>query len=215
VSLLFCSSPRHQAVAAPSRLERLHCRRSKCATCHHKWCQHPQDRAMPRRPPEESPPPLSTSAVPPCVPPHRPAAFNPEPHRVHTPELPTGSASLADHATSLLDHLSVPPTLISPSSRCTTMEGPLWYAFIPPQPQYRSTAPLGYARPPPRRSSPPALTGFWPEPAGTTTWAPGSPALLFPLLVGCQPVLAGPAWLGRLVVARRNNVVSLFPMDLV
>jgi hypothetical protein len=135
VSLLFCSSPHHQAVTMPSCLERLNCRRSKCAACHHKWCQHPQARAIPRRPPEEPPPSLSAFAVPPCVPPHRPAASDPESHNIHTPELSTGHKSLADRAASLLDNLSVPSTLVSPLS-FTTTEGPLWYAFIPPQPQY-------------------------------------------------------------------------------
>jgi hypothetical protein len=50
------------------------------------------------------------------------------------------------------------------------------------------------------------ITGFWPEPAGTAAWAPGSPAPLFPLLVGCQPVLAGPVWLDRLVVD--SNIIT-------
>jgi hypothetical protein len=89
-----------------------------------------------------SEPPEHHQATVRLCPPRRLDASDPEPHRVHTPELPTGSASLADRAAGLLDPLSAPPTPVSPSPSCTTMEGPLWYAFFPPQPQYWSTTPL-------------------------------------------------------------------------
>jgi hypothetical protein len=99
---------------------------------------------------------------PPQAPSRRPTASDPDPHRVHAPEHPTGSTSLAGQAAELLGHLSMPPTTSSTLPSCTAVEDPPPVSYSPCKGPKSSPPSPACSRRRPR----PTFAGGKPESAG-------------------------------------------------